>query len=178
MNIKKNDTVLIIAGKDNGKTGKVLSVFPKTGKITVDGINVQKKHRKPRSANEVGGITSQSGAFDASNAMVVCPSCNKATRVAHKIEADKKIRVCKKCGASLDKAVIKETADDKKKKKAAKKDVAEKPEALEEVKEEKAKKAPAKKTAEKKTDKEPTAEKAAKKTVKKQAEKTDESSDA
>jgi large subunit ribosomal protein L24 len=117
MNIKKNDTVLVIAGKDKGKTGKVVTAIPKSNKITVDGINIQKKHKKPRSANSVGGIISQIGAFDASNVMVICDKCNKATRVAHKIDGDTKIRVCKKCGASLDKAIIKETAEDKKKKK-------------------------------------------------------------
>jgi large subunit ribosomal protein L24 len=119
MNIKKNDTVLVIAGKDKGKSGKVVSAMPKAGKVTVDGINIQKKHRKPRSANSVGGIIDQIGAVDVSNVMIICDKCNKATRIGHKIDGDIKIRVCKKCGASLDKSVIKETAEEKKKKKTA-----------------------------------------------------------
>ena len=68
----------------------------------MDGVNVQKKHKKARSAQEVSSIQNQSGAIDASNVLVVCPTCNKATRIAYKVEGDKKVRVCKKCGAILD----------------------------------------------------------------------------
>ena len=68
----------------------------------MDGINVQKKHKKARSAQEVSSIVNQSGPIDASNVLVVCPACNKATRVAYKVENDKKVRICKKCGAVLD----------------------------------------------------------------------------
>ena len=102
MKVKKNDTVLVITGKDAGKTAKVLVALPKANKVVVDGINVQKKHKKARTAQEVSSIQNQSGAIDASNVMVVCPVCNKATRVAYKVEGDKKARVCKKCGAILD----------------------------------------------------------------------------
>ena len=102
MKVKKNDTVLVLTGKDAGKTAKVLVALPKDNKVVVDGINVQKKHKKARSAQEVSSIQNQSGAIDASNVMVVCPVCNKATRVAYKVEGDKKARVCKKCGAGLD----------------------------------------------------------------------------
>ncbi len=102
MNIKKNDTVLVITGKDSGKTAKVLVAKPKSNKVVVDGINVQKKHKKARSAQEVSSIVNQSGAIDASNVMVVCPVCDKATRVASKVVDGKKVRICKKCGASLD----------------------------------------------------------------------------
>lgn len=102
MKVKKNDTVLVITGKDAGKTAKVLVALPKDNKVVVDGINVQKKHKKARSAQEVSSIQNQSGAIDASNVMVVCPVCNKATRVAYKVEGDKKARICKKCGAVLD----------------------------------------------------------------------------
>lgn len=120
MNIKKNDTVLVITGKDAGKTAKVLVALPKTNKVVVDGVNVQKKHKKARNAQEVSSIVNQSGAIDASNVLVVCPVCNKATRVAYKIEGDKKVRVCKKCGAILDttkaaKDVNKETKKEVKK---------------------------------------------------------------
>ena len=123
MKVKKNDTVLVITGKDAGKTAKVLVALPKDNKVVVDGINVQKKHRKARSAQEVSSIQNQSGAIDASNVMVICPVCNKATRVSYKIEGENKARICKKCGAVLDagkeaKEVKKETkkTTDKKKK--------------------------------------------------------------
>ena len=102
MKVKKNDTVLVLTGKDAGKTAKVLVALPKDNKVVVDGINVQKKHKKARSAQEVSSIVNQSGAIDASNVLVVCPVCGKATRVAYKVEGDKKVRVCKKCGAVLD----------------------------------------------------------------------------
>ncbi len=102
MKIKKNDNVLVVTGKDAGKVAKVLVVLPKTNKVVVDGVNVQKKHKKARSAQEVSQIVNQSGAIDASNVMVVCQTCNKATRVEYKIEGDKKVRICKKCGAILD----------------------------------------------------------------------------
>ena len=112
MKIKKNDTVLVITGKDAGKTAKVLVAMPKQNKVVVDGINVQKKHKKARNAQEVSKIENQSGPIDASNVLVVCPVCNKATRVAFKVEGDKKVRVCKKCGAVLD--VSKEAKEVKK----------------------------------------------------------------
>ena len=102
MKVKKNDTVVVLAGKDAGKTGTVLAAIPADNKVKVDGVNVQLRSRKARKANETSAITKQVGAIDASNVMVVCPACNKATRVAHTIIDGKKIRVCKKCGASLD----------------------------------------------------------------------------
>ena len=101
MKVKKNDTVLVLTGKDAGKTGKVLVSIPADNKVKVDGINVQMKSKKARKANETSAIVPQVGAIDASNVMVVCPVCNKATRVGHKIEGDKKVRVCKHCGAEL-----------------------------------------------------------------------------
>ena len=74
MKVKKNDTVLVLTGKDAGKTAKVLVALPKENKVVVDGINVQKKHKKARSAQEVSSIQNQSGAIDASNVLVVCPT--------------------------------------------------------------------------------------------------------
>ena len=126
MKVKKNDTVLVLTGKDAGKTAKVLVAMPKENRIVVDGINVQKKHKKARSAQEVSSIQNQSGAIDASNVLVVCPACGKATRVAYKVEGDKKARVCKKCGAILD--ATKEAKEAKKtSKKKTKKAAAEAP---------------------------------------------------
>ena len=126
MKVKKNDTVLVITGKDAGKTAKVLVALPKDNKVVVDGVNVQKKHKKARTAQEVSSIVNQSGAIDASNVMVVCPVCDKAVRVAYKVEGDKKVRVCKKCGAILD--ASKEAKEVKKTtKRKTKKEVAEVP---------------------------------------------------
>lgn len=127
MNIKKGDTVVVIAGKDNGKKGKVLEVSPKTNRVVVEDVNVLSKHKKPRSAQHKGGIVKSAHPIDASNVMVVCSACGKATRIAHKDVDGKNARVCKKCGASLDKAYAKavkkdakETAKTEKKKAAPK----------------------------------------------------------
>lgn len=117
MKVKKNDTVYVLVGKDAGKTGKVLSAFPKENRIKVDGVNIQKKHQKARSAKETSGILEQVGPIDASNVLVVCPACGKAVRVQHSIVDGKKIRVCAKCKASLD---AKQEASNKKAAKAEK----------------------------------------------------------
>ena len=109
MKIKKGDQVLIIAGKEKGKIGKVTSTVPKTSKVIVENINVVSKHKKPRSAQDKGGIFKQAAPFDASNVMVVCPSCKKASRVGYEIVDGKKVRVCKKCKTNLDKKVAKAT---------------------------------------------------------------------
>ena len=118
MKVKKNDTVLVLTGKDSGKTGKVLRAMPSANRVVVEGVNVQKKHKRARSAQETSSIVEQAGAIDASNVLVICPTCDKATRVAHAEVDGKKVRVCKKCGASLEaKAEAKKPA----KKAAAKK---------------------------------------------------------
>ena len=118
MKVKKNDTVLVLTGKDSGKTGKVLRAMPSDNRVVVEGVNVQKKHKRARSAQETSSIVEQAGAIDASNVLVICPTCDKATRVAHAEVDGKKVRVCKKCGASLEaKAEAKKPA----KKAAAKK---------------------------------------------------------
>ena len=101
MNIRKDDTVIVLSGKDKGKKGKVLSVNPKDGKLVAEDINVASRHRKPRKQGEEGGILKIETPIYACKVQVVCPKCGKATRVAHKIEGDKKVRVCKKCGAAL-----------------------------------------------------------------------------
>ena len=100
LSVKKGDNVLVITGKDSGKTGEVLEA--KDGKVVVSGVNIQTHHRKPRNKDDKGGIMKTEGAVDASNVQVVCPSCKKATRVAHNIVDGKSVRVCKKCGATLD----------------------------------------------------------------------------
>ena len=103
MRVKKGDTVVVIAGKDKGKKGKVVKVMPKTNRVLVEGVNVRTKHTKPRRAGETGGIVKQSVAINASKAMVVCKKCNTVTRVAHTTLSDgTKVRTCKKCNAELD----------------------------------------------------------------------------
>ncbi len=102
MKIKKNDTVYVVAGKDKKSTGKVLSVDTEANMIKVEGVCVQRKHRKARRAGETSGIVSQVGSINASNVLIVCPACGKNTRVGYVVDGDKKVRVCKKCGASLD----------------------------------------------------------------------------
>ena len=101
MNIKKNDTVIVLSGKDKGKKGKVLVAMPKDSKVIVEGVNVATCHTKPRKQGETGGIVQREAAMYASKVQVVCPKCNKGTRIAHKIENGKKTRVCKHCGAEL-----------------------------------------------------------------------------
>ena len=103
MNIKKGDKVLVLAGKEVGKVETVLDVFPEEKKLTVKGLNIIVKHNKPKSAQDKGGIVKHEGKIDVSNVMIVCPVCNKATKVKiGKDEKGKKVRLCKKCGASLD----------------------------------------------------------------------------
>ncbi len=101
MNIKKDDKVVVLSGKDKGKEGKILSADPKALKVIVEGVNVATKHQKPRKQGEEGGIIKVETPIYASKVQLVCPKCGKATRVAHKIEGDKKARVCKKCGAEI-----------------------------------------------------------------------------
>lgn len=101
LHVKKGDEVMIISGKDKGKKGKVMEVSPSEGKVIVEGRNMVTKHVKPRAQGQVGGIVKAEGALYACKVMPVCPKCNKATRVGHKIEGDKKVRVCKHCGAAL-----------------------------------------------------------------------------
>lgn len=102
LHIKTGDTVMIISGNDKGEKGKVLAVSPKEGKVIVEGHNIVKKHVKPRKMGDQGGIVSAEGALYASKVMVVCPHCNKPTRVGHKKFADgSKERICKRCGETL-----------------------------------------------------------------------------
>ena len=109
MKVKLSDTVLVLTGKD--KTGKVIATAPKQGKIAVEGINIQKKHKKARNANEPSTILSKEGLIDASNVLVFCDSCQKASRIKYTFVQEngenKKIRVCRKCGAGLDKKYTK-----------------------------------------------------------------------
>ena len=99
MRIKRGDTVLIIAGKDKGKRGKVLQVFPMREKIMVEGINIRKKHVRPKRSGEKGQTVEMSLPFAISNAQVICTKCKKASRMGFKdLDDGKKHRICKKCG--------------------------------------------------------------------------------
>ena len=101
MKIKKGDTVQVLSGNDKGKTGEVMSVIPKTNKVIIKGVNIRKKHVKPRKQGEEGGIISVECAIPAAKVNVVCSKCGKATRIGYVMEKDEKVRVCKKCGAKL-----------------------------------------------------------------------------
>ena len=102
MNIRKDDIVVVLSGKDKGKKGRVMSADPKNGKVIVEGVNVAKRHLKARRPGEEGGIISKETPIYASKIMRLCPKCDKPTRAAHKLLADgKKVAVCKKCGAEI-----------------------------------------------------------------------------
>ena len=101
MNIKKDDKVIVLSGKDKGKQGKVLVAEPKAGKVIVEGVNVATKHKKPMKQGEEGGIIKVETPIYASKVQLVCPKCGKGTRVGHKTENGKKVRICKKCGAEI-----------------------------------------------------------------------------
>ena len=102
MHIKKNDTIVVLAGRDKGKQGKVMSADPKAGMVLVEGINVAKRHKKPRKQGQPGGIISKETPIYASKVMRICPKCNKSTRPAHRFNDDgTKVRVCKKCDSEI-----------------------------------------------------------------------------
>lgn len=97
MKIKKNDHVIIITGKDKGKTGKVLTAIPSLEKIIVESINIRKRHLKPKKQGEKGQIAQIPSAIHISNAMLLCSKCSKPTRVGYRVNESGKFRVCKKC---------------------------------------------------------------------------------
>ena len=111
MNIRSKDQVVVISGDDKGKKGKVLTAFPKTGKVIVEGVAVATKHQKPRKQGQPGGIIHKEAAIDVSNVMLICTKCGAATRVgrvADVVEKEdgskvkKMVRVCKKCKAKIE----------------------------------------------------------------------------
>ena len=102
--IKKDDFVKVIAGKDRGKQGKVLCVFPKEGRLTVERINMIKRHTRPSQRMQQGGIIEREGKIHISNVTLVCTKCERGVRVGHKqLEDGKKVRICRRCGEVLDK---------------------------------------------------------------------------
>ena len=102
-NIKKNDTVVVIAGKERGKKGRVFRVMPSEGRVLVEKLNIIKRHTRPNAVNRQGGIIEREAPINISNVMVICGKCNKPTRVSHSFEGENKVRVCKKCGSPMDK---------------------------------------------------------------------------
>ena len=101
MNIKKNDTVIVLSGKDKGKKGKVLVAMPSENKVVVEGVNVATCHTKPRKQGEQGGIVKRETPIRSCKVALYCEKCEKGVRVGHKIEGDKKTRICRKCGAEI-----------------------------------------------------------------------------
>jgi len=105
MKIKKGDTILVITGKDRKKTGKVVQVFPKVNKIMVDGLNIVKKHVKPKKSGEKGQKVEVPRPFSVSNVKLICPKCKKPTRIGYSLVKkgkEKKVRVCKKCKQEIE----------------------------------------------------------------------------
>ena len=101
MSIKQGDKVIVLNGKDKGKTGEVLTAMPREGKVVVQGVNVCSRHTKPRKQGDEGGIIQKEAPLYACKVMRVCPKCDKPTRAASKMVDGKKVRVCKHCGAEI-----------------------------------------------------------------------------
>jgi len=101
MKIKKGDQVLIISGKDKGKRGKILESFPKECRVLVEGINLRKRHQKPKKSGEKGQIIELPSPLSVSNVKLICSKCGKASRVGYKASEGKKYRVCKNCGQAI-----------------------------------------------------------------------------
>jgi len=102
LKVKKNDKIKMLQGKDRGKTGKVLRMEPSKGRLYIEGINIIKRHTRKKSQNQPGGIISKEGPVNISNVVVVCPNCNKTTRIGCQLkDSGDKVRVCKKCGGQF-----------------------------------------------------------------------------
>jgi large subunit ribosomal protein L24 len=101
--VRKNDTVMVTAGKDRGKRGRVLKVLAERNRVIVEGANIIKRHTRPNPQRNIkGGIVEREGALHASNVQLVCPECGKVTRIGHRIDGDRKVRVCRKCEGVVD----------------------------------------------------------------------------
>jgi large subunit ribosomal protein L24 len=103
--LRKNDTVLVVTGKDRGKRGRVLKVHPDSNRLVVEGVNMIKRHTKPNPGRQVkGGIVEREASLHASNVQLVCPECGAQTRIGRKILGDgRKVRICRKCEGVVDK---------------------------------------------------------------------------
>ena len=105
VHVRKNDNVVVLAGKSKGRTGRVLRVYPGKGRVIVEGVNFTKKHTRPNPQRNIkGGVLEREASVDASNVMVICGECGKPARVGHQVHDDgKKVRVCRRCNGILDK---------------------------------------------------------------------------
>jgi large subunit ribosomal protein L24 len=104
LHVKKDDMVMIIAGKEKGKSGKVTRIFPDKGRLKVEGLNVVKRHTRPSRTNQEGGIVEKEAPLDASNVQLLCGACSKPTRTGIRVLEDgSKVRYCKKCNEIVDK---------------------------------------------------------------------------
>jgi len=102
VHVRKNDTVVVVSGKDKGKTGEVLKVYPKTGKVLIQGVNIVKKHQKATRTQPESAIIEREASINSSKVMLFCTKCKKATRISNKLLEDgAKVRVCKKCGETF-----------------------------------------------------------------------------
>lgn len=101
MHVKKGDKVVVVTGSDAGKIGKILTSLPKQGRVIIEGVNMQTKHKKATNQMQQAGILHQEGAINASNVMLYCDKCKSGVRTEVKIENGKKVRACKKCGSIL-----------------------------------------------------------------------------
>lgn len=102
LHVKKGDTVTILSGKDKGKQGKIISAMPDKAKVVVEGINKVKRHSKPSMKVPQGGIISKEMPLHVCKVQLICPACNKPTRIAHKLINGKNARICKKCGETIE----------------------------------------------------------------------------
>ena len=104
VDLRRNDTVKVITGRDRGKEGRVLRVFPNDAKILVEHVMLVKKHVRPNPQRNVkGGIAEQESRIAISNVALMCTSCKRPVRIGHELQGERKVRVCRKCGATLDK---------------------------------------------------------------------------
>lgn len=115
MRIKKGDTIKVLYGKERGRRGPVVAIDMKKDRVVVEGLNLYKKHIKGDGQNRTSEIVTIEKPFPISKVMLVCPNCDKATRVGIKVEKDKKVRICKKCGKDIVKEISKEKKEEPKK---------------------------------------------------------------
>lgn len=104
LNVKKGDTVVVLSGKDKGKQGKIIQAIPKKAQVIVEDVNKVKRHTKPSLKAPQGGIIQKEMPLNVCKVQLVCPACNKPTRIGHKAVGGKNLRVCKKCGEVVDSA--------------------------------------------------------------------------
>ena len=101
MKLLKGDNVMMLSGKDRGKKAKILLVIPESGKVILEGLNMIKRHTKPRQQGQSGQIVSKERAVSAASVAIICKACGKVTRVGYSIEGEKKTRICKKCKSEV-----------------------------------------------------------------------------